>query len=186
MSLIYSCCCKPKDDYSRFFCVLPMAKSLVFVSLFFAWWGAWEIYSAVTYQYFPDFFSVVILIFGILKALFFVLCVVGVILKSAILIKWTRTIFELFIAIAVFELIYYWVCWGLLLGGVGTPNGKPWEPTGEEIATMVVVTVVCILFVIFGYWIVCLLCSLRRVYQVGGSGWERRNYKEIEAEGSAV
>jgi len=181
---IYSCCCKPRDDLPRFFCFLPLALSLVFVALMFLWWAAWEIYSAVSSPLFANFATVFILIIGCLRALCAVFGIVAVVLKSPVLMKWMATLVDIFVIIAIVQLIFNWISWGLLLGGVGTRNGRPWEPNGEEIASMVIITLLCILFVICGYFIISLCNSLVRVYEVGGNGWEGHNYKDIEAEGA--
>jgi len=180
--MIY-CCCKPRDDLPRFFCVLPLALSLVFVSLGFAWWATWEIYSAASSPMFPNYSTVIVLIIGCLRALCAVFGLVAVILNSPVLMAWMGTMVNIFVGLAIFQLIYNWIAWGLLFGGVGTPNGRPWEPNGEEIATMVILTLLSILFLICGYFILGLIYSLVRVYEVGGNGWEGHSYKEIEAEG---
>jgi len=185
MSIIY-CCCQPRNDYATFLCVLPLALSVVLLSLTFAWWGVWEIYSSVTNVFFPNFATVVLLIFGCLRGLAAVFGFLALIMRSATLTRWLKFLIDLFIAIAIFEVIYQWVCWGLLLGGVGTTDNQPWQPNGEAIATMVIVTVMALLMIIFGYWILGLVSSLAKVYEVGGHGWERNNYKEIEGSATPV
>jgi len=185
MSIIY-CCCPPRNDYATFLCVLPLALSVVLLSLTFAWWGVWEIYAAVTNVYFPNFATVVLLILGILRCLAAIFGFFALIMKSARLTRWVRFMVDLFIVIAIFEVIYLWVSWGLLLGGIGTPDGLPWQPNGEAIATMVIVTMMALLLIIFGYWILSLVSSLAKVYEVGGHGWERNNYKEIEGSTTPV
>jgi len=185
MSIIY-CCCKPRNDYATFLCVLPLALSVVLLSLTFAWWGTWEIYSAVTNVFFPNFSTVILLILGCLRGLCAIFGLVALILKSSVLMGWVRFFVDLFIAIAVFEFIYQWISWGLLLGGVGTTDGNPWKPDGEAIATMVIVSIMTLLLIICGYWILGLISSLAKIYEVGGSGWERYNYKEIESSSPPV
>jgi len=185
MSIFY-CCCKPRNDYATFLCVLPLALALVLLSLTFGWWGTWEIYSAVSSSLFPNFSTVLLLIFGILRGICAVFGILAVILRSAVLTRWVRFFVDLFIFIVIFEFVYQWVCWILLLCGVGTPDGQPLQPNGDLIATMVIVSVFTLIFLICGYWILGLISSLAKIYEVGGNGWERYNYKEIESSSSSV
>jgi len=179
MSLVYSCCLKPKTNYGTFLCCLPLAFAAMILAGLFGFWSAWEISYAVTSRLFPNYATVSMLIFGIIKAIFAIFAVVAVITRHACLMNLCKTIFDVLIVICIVSFIYQWVVWGLALGGVTTENNVPWKPTNEDIANMVIVSIVNVIVVVLGYWVLGLLGSLAKVYGVGGSGCERKNYTEI-------
>jgi len=182
MSCIY-CCCPPKKDYSTFLCCLPLSIAAILLAAVFGFWATWEITYVATSSLFPDYTTISILIFGIIKAIFAVAAVFALILRSSCLMNLCKSIFDGLILVCIIAFIYQWVVWGFALGGVGR-DGGPWKPHEEDITMMVVVSIINVLVVIFGWWILGLLGSLACVYGAGGNGCERKSYKELSNRGT--
>jgi len=157
-----------------------MALSAILVALALLWWAAWGIYSSVTYPYFPNFYSIMTLVVACFKALCGLLAIIGVLIKRGRMMHWMIFVIDVLVGICVISFIFQWISWGLALGGVTTPGNVPWQPSGEQIAYMVIDSIMNILTVIGGYYAIGLFQSLEKVLENGGTGWERRNYKELE------
>jgi len=179
MSCIYCCCLAPSKSYKNFLCCFPLATATLLLSILFGLWGSWEIVYSVKNAYFPDYVTVCTLIVGCIHAAFALFGLLAIIFRSPLFMGIVKAIFEFIIALLVVAFIYQWVIWGLMLGGVITPNNEKWEPDGADIATMIIFSSITLLIIIAGYWILGLLGSLQKVYSVGGNGWEGKNYEEI-------
>jgi len=191
MGLVYKCCCKPSKKYGSLLFCIPLALVALLLSLLFGAWGAWEIYVGATSSLFPNYSTVSLVVFGSIKCLFALFGLLAVLFRIAAFARMMELVFELMMLVLILELIYQWIVWGLLLGGVPTTvydlNGQTisisnqkWEPTTNEITYMVLFTVIAVAIVVVGYWIAGLFKSLAKVFSVGGNGWELKNYKKLE------
>lgn len=181
--MTFYCCCPPKRDYSTFFCCLPLALAAIFMSLILIWWGSWEIYGSAVATYFPDFATVTIMIVGCFRLLCGLFGILAIICKTSKFMNWLICGYDMILWVCAVSFVYQWIVWGCQLGGVGTSDGKAWDPNGDEIAMMVIFTVMTIIFLACGYWILGIFYSLSAIYDAGGSGWERMSAKELEADG---
>jgi len=191
MGLVYKCCCKPSKTYGSLLFCIPLSLVALLLSLFFGGWGAWEIYVGASSSIFPNYATVSLVVFGSIKCLFALFGILAVVFRVSMFARMMELVFELMMLVLIVELLYQWVVWGLLLGGVpitvyslqgehvNIPNQK-WEPTRGEITYMVLFTVIAFLIVVVGYWIAGMFKSLAKVFSVGGNGWELKNYKKLQ------
>eukprot|EP01068_Selenidium_serpulae_P003201 Selendium_serpulae@DN2939_c0_g1_i1.p1 len=170
-------CCDTKKDWGVVLCCLPLAFATVLVSLAVIWLGSWDIGLAVSTVFFPSWSTILTVIVGCLKILAGLFGIIGLLIKSYKLVRWLPLGWQLvFISVAV-QFVIQWTVWILDLTGVS--RSPAWDPTSEEIVWMSVFTVSCIVLFILNYWINCTLASVAEIIKVGGSGWERLSYEEI-------
>jgi len=183
MGLVYKCCCSPRKDYGSFLFCIPLALAVLILSLGMGAWGAWEITVGATSPLFPNYSTVSLLVFGCLKCLFALFGLLGLVFCVSPFMHVVKLVFEILIMIIIIGLIYQWVVWGLLLGGViGEDSPDKWVPTSHEQTYMIVFTVVTVAIVVAGYWVSGVIRSLAAVYSAGGHGWQLKNYKDISNE----
>ncbi|EZG70373.1 putative transmembrane protein [Gregarina niphandrodes] len=69
------------------------------------------------------------------------------------------------------------------MGGVTTEGRKKWKPSREDVRYMTLYTMgICALLVVSFVFMIGWLKSVRRIYGVGGNGWERKNYLMVMRE----
>jgi len=78
------------------------------------------------------------------------------------------------VGFTVISFIYQWIVWAVMW-----IKDNQWSPDDADVATMVTLSIFTVLVVILGYFELCVLESLSRIWGSKGHGWERRNYKEL-------
>eukprot|EP00923_Selenidium_pygospionis_P052105 GHVN01090152.1.p1 GENE.GHVN01090152.1~~GHVN01090152.1.p1 ORF type:complete len:191 (-),score=20.93 GHVN01090152.1:149-655(-) len=123
---------------------------------------------------FPDYGTVATIVISSIECLFCLLGLIGIIFRVSSLVKCLETGFEIVLWCAIFGFIFTWIGWIVDL------TANKWKPQTDEIIWMVTFCISHIIFFIASYWILGLFKSLAKVISVGGSGWERKNYMEVE------
>lgn len=169
------CCPKVRDDYGTFFCCMPLILSFTFICLFVLWAGTLCIYFGAVSTDFPSLGTITLLIIGSIELLFAIVGLVGACVRIEGLLRFFKLGFQIFIGLAILSFLLTLIGWIVAL--CATPK---WEPLVTEVITLVMVCLANIIFFICCWWILGLVESLVKVVEVGGTGWEKMNYTELE------
>lgn len=173
------CCPHARKDWDKVCCCCPIALGVLVISLVFIAWGSTSIFVGVRAPNFSRWESIVPLIVGILKVLLGICGCIAVILRNETLAKISAVAHKICLTIFVSQFFVQWIVWICLLSGILT-GGKKWKPTTNEIFHMVSFTLYNLFLFSIALWILSIFRSFHMIVTAGGTGWERKNYKDIK------
>lgn len=161
---------------------MPLALASVLFNSFFALSAITIAVIGVTNPHFPHLKGFISVAYAAFELTIITTCLTATIRRSLWLTEQSVMLIKIGLVGIVVELVIACVLWGV---DYSLAAGLPRPSLGiAEILGMVIEGVLYVLLFLMKLSLLSVFESLCKIFEVGGTGWERRNYTEIQAEKS--